>query len=241
MHPYSFTKHIGTIMAILNGNVIGNMRGRLGNLSARTVDGKTILAARPSSFNVNNDPAVTQVRQKFSVTVALAQAVLALATLAVIWKSVKESGMSVYNTIFKSNFQYSGTDKPTVDNIITPGGFSLPVNVAAVAADKITASLLALNTESVFSAEEVNLSANAVVCFTDPTNPADEPYQIISLNKEVANFDFTQAYDLQIDFDAKQKLIAAKYTKNILLLSVASKTADGKVVQYSSTSPKASA
>ncbi len=228
-------------MAILNGNVIGNMRGRLGNLSARTVDGKTILAARPSSFNVNNDPAVTQVRQKFSVTVALAQAVLALATLAVIWKSVKESGMSVYNTIFKSNFQYSSTDKPTVDNIITPGGFSLPVNVAAVAADKITASLLALNTESVFSAEEVNLSANAVVCFTDPTNPNDEPYQIISLNKEVANFDFTQAYDLQIDFDAKQKLIAAKYTKNILLLMVASKTADGKVVQYSSTSPKASA
>lgn len=60
---------------------------------------------------------------------------------------------SSYNTIFKSNFQYSGTDKPTVDNIITPGGFSLPVNVAAVSADKITASLLALNTGSVFSAE----------------------------------------------------------------------------------------
>ena len=228
-------------MAILNGNVIGNMRGRLGNLSARTVDGKTILAARPSSFNVNHNPAVTEVRQKFSVTVALAKAILALATLEVIWKTVKASGMSVFNTIFKSNFQYSGTGKPTVDNIITPGGFSLPVNVASVAADKITASLLALNTESVFSAEEVNLSANAVVCFTDPTNPDDEPYQVISLNKEVANFDFTQVYDLQIDFDAKQKLIAAKYTKNILLLSVASKTADGKVVQYSATSPKASA
>ncbi|MCL5029912.1 MAG: hypothetical protein M1480_12945 [Bacteroidetes bacterium] len=227
-------------MAILNGNVIGNMRGRLGNLSARTVDGKTIMSARPSSFNVNNDPAVTEVRQKFSVTVALAKSILTLATLAAIWKTVKESGMTVFNTIFKSNFQYSGTDKPTVDNIITPGGFSLPVNVAAVAADKVTVSLLALNTESVFSAEEVNLSANAVVCFTYPSNPDDEPYQIISLNKEVANFDFTQAYDLQIDFDAKQKLIAAKYTKNILLLMVASKTADGKVVQYSSTSPKAS-
>ena len=227
-------------MAILNGNVIGNMRGRLGNLSARTVDGKTIMSARPSSFNVNYDTAVTEVRQKFSVTVALAKTILTLVTLAAIWKTVKESGMTVFNTIFKSNFQYSGTDKPTVDNIITPGGFSLPVNVAAVAADKVTASLLALNTESVFSAEEVNLSANAVVCFTYPSNPDDEPYQIISLNKEVANFDFTQAYDLQIDFDAKQKLIAAKYTKNILLLMVASKTADGKVVQYSSTSPKAS-
>ncbi len=228
-------------MAILNGNVIGNMRGRLGNLSARTVDGKTIMSARPSSFNVNNDPAVTEVRQKFSVTVALAKSILTLTTLAAIWKTVKESGMTVFNTIFKSNFPYSSAVKPTENNIITPGGFSLPVDVAAVAVDKVTASILALNTESVFTPEEVNLFANAIVCFTDPTNPDDDPYQIIALNKEVPGFNFNQAYDLQLDFDAKQKLIAAKYTKNILLLSVATKTADGKVVQYSSTSPKASA
>ena len=228
-------------MAILNGNVIGNMRGRLGNLTARTVDGKTIMAARPSSFNVNYDPAVVAIRQRFAVTATLSKSILSLATLEAIWKTVKGSGISVFNTIFQSNFAYSASDKPTVNNIITPGGFGLPVDVAAVDADKVTASLLALNTKSVFSAEEVNLSANAVVCFTDPTNPEDEPYQIISLNKEVAGFDFSAANDLELDFDVKQKLIAAKYTKNILLLSVASKTADGKVVQYSATYPKASA
>ncbi len=228
-------------MAILNGNVIGNLRGKLGNLTARTVDGKTIMAARPSSFNVNYDPAVVAIRQKFSVTATLSKNILSLSTLAAIWKTVKGAGISVYNTIFQSNFAYSDSDKPTVDNIITPGGFGLPVDVAAVAADKVTASLLALDTESVFSAEEVNLSANAVVCFTDPTNPEDELFQVVAASKEVAGFDFSAAYDLELDFDVKQKLIAAKYTKNILLLSVASKTAEGKVVQYSSTYPKASA
>ena len=228
-------------MAILNGNVIGNMRGRLGNLSARTVDGKTILAARPSSFNVNYDPAVVENRQKFAVTANLSKNILSLSTLEAIWKTVKGSGISVFNTIFKSNYAYSASDKLTADNIITPGGFGLPVDVAAVDADKITASLLALNTASVFSPEEVNLSANAIVCFYEPTNPEDTPNQVLACSKEVANFNFTQAYDLQIDFDVKQKIVAAKYTKSILLLNVASKTADGKVVQYSSTSPKASA
>ncbi len=227
-------------MAILNGNVIGNMRGKLGNLTARTVDGKTIMAARPSSFNVNYDPAVVEVRQKFAVTANLSKNILSLAALEAIWKTIKGSGISVFNTIFKYNFSYSSTDKPTVDNIITPGGFGLPVDTAAVDADKITASLLALNTAAIFAPEEVNLSANALVCFTDPTNPDDAPYQIVSCTKEVPNFNFTQAYALQIDLDVKQKLVAAKYTKNILLLSVASKTADGKVVQYSSTYPKAS-
>ena len=227
-------------MAILNGNVIGNLSGRLGNLSARTVEGKTILAARPSSFNVNYDPAVVEVRQKFAVTANLAKNILSLASLEAIWRTVKESGISVFNTIFKNNFNYSDADKPTVNNIITPGGFGLPVDVAAVDADKITASLLALSTAAVFTPEEVNLSANAVVCFTNPTNPEDAPYQVIACSKEVAAFDFTQAYALQIDLDIRQKTIAAKYTRNILLLSVASKTADGKIVQYSTTYPKAS-
>lgn len=226
-------------MAILNGNVIGNLRGRLGNLTARTVEGKTILAARPSSFNVNYDPALVAIRQKFAVTASFAKAILSVAALASIWKTVKESGITVYNTIFKYNFGYSGTDKPSANNIITPSGFGLPVTAAAVAADNITASLDALNTAAVFSADEVGLSANALVCFSNPNNPEDAPFQVIALSKDVANFDFTQAYDLQIDFDVNQKLIAAKYANSTLYLSVASKTAEGKIIQYSSTYPKA--
>ncbi len=227
-------------MAILNGNVIGNLSGRLGNLSARTVEGKTILAARPSSFNVNYDPAVVEIRQKFAVTANLSKNILSLPTLSEIWKTVKGSGITVFNTIFKSNFAYSATDKPTDSNIITPAGFSLPADTVVVDTDKVTASINALNTVAIFSADEVNLSANALVCFYTPGNPDDEPYQIIALSKEVANFNFTQLYSLQLDFDVKQKLIASKYTKSILLLSVASKTANGKVVQYSSIYPKAS-
>lgn len=37
-------------MAIVNGNVLGNLRGKLGNLSARTVNGKTVFSS--SSFEL---------------------------------------------------------------------------------------------------------------------------------------------------------------------------------------------
>jgi len=225
-------------MAILNGNVIGNFSGRLGNLAARIVDGKTILAARPSSYTVNNSPAALAVRGKFHVTVDLSKTVLSLPTLAAIWHTVKISGMTVFNTIFRYNYPYSSASLPTADNLITPGGFSLPVTASSADALKVTASLSALNTASVFTPEEVNLSADAIVCFTDPINSDDESYQIIACSKEVENFNFTENYELQIDYDMRQQLLAAKYSKRILLLSVASKTADGKVVQYSATSPK---
>ena len=227
-------------MAQVSGNVIGNLSGKLGNLSARTVNGKTVLAARPSSFNVSQDPAVVETRQKFSVTATFSKGVLALSTLEEIWKRIKETGMSVFNTIFKNNFAYSAIDKPTVGNIITPDGFAFPLATAEVAADKITTELPALNTLSVFTPEEINLSANALVVFHDPTNPDDPAFQIISLSKEVANFNFAQVYNLQIDFNVLQVAVASKYTKNILYLAVATKDAVGKVVQHSLTYSKPS-
>jgi hypothetical protein len=225
-------------MAIVNGNVIGNLSGKLGNLSARTVDGRTILAARPSSFNASQEPAVLTVRQKFSVTAKFASAILALTSLVSIWKKVRNVASSVFNEVFQSNFAYSSIEKPTEQNIIAPEGFPLQISTAAVEADKITASLPALNTASVFGADEVNLSANVLVCYHDPANEEDEPYKIISLSKEVAAYNFAQTYDLEIDLNATQKNIAAKYQHSILYVCVVTKTADGKVVQNSSTFTK---
>jgi hypothetical protein len=227
-------------MAIVNGNVIGNLSGKLGNLSARTVDGRTVLAARPSSFNASQEPAVLTVRQKFSVTAKFASAILALTSLVSIWKKVRNVASSVFNEVFQSNFAYSSIEKPTEQNIIAPEGFPLQIAVAAVAADKITATIPILNTVSVFGADEVNLSANAIVCYYDPTNAEDEPFKIISLSKEVAAHNFAQTYDLEIDLNATQKNTAAKYQHSILYVCVVTKTAEGKVVQNSSTFTKLS-
>ncbi|MBA4407203.1 hypothetical protein C0389_08015 [bacterium] len=227
-------------MAILSGNVIGNMKGKLGNLSARTVDGRTIMAARPSSFNASQDPASLEVRAKFAVTANFAKNVLSLASLEEIWTKVKASGMSVFNTVFKNNFGFSSSEKPTEQNILTPEGFPLQITTAAVEADKITASFPALNTASVFGADEVKLSANALVCYYDPTNEADDPYKIVSLSKEIVNFNFTQTYDLEMDFNVLQKATAAKYQHSILYVCVVTKTAEGKVVQTSGTFTKLS-
>ena len=227
-------------MAILNGNVIGNLRGKLGNLSARIVNGKTILAARPSSFNASQDPASLTVRSKFAVTAKLASQIISLPTLSVIWKKVQNVANSVFNEVFQSNFAYSSTERPTVDNIITPGGFALPVQAATVLVDNLTMELLALTSASVFTPEEVNLSANGVICYYDPINPADPAYQFITLNHEIANYTFDQTFELNIAFNVNQEALAAKYQHSILFFAVASKSADGKVVQNSATYTKLS-
>lgn len=109
-------------MARITGSVLGNLSGKLGNLSARTVDGQTILAARPSSFEVSQSPASIEARAKFAVNGTFSKYVLNIAALESIWAKSKLPGMSVYNTLFKKNYPFSNSDKPNADNIITPGG-----------------------------------------------------------------------------------------------------------------------
>ena len=61
-------------MVVVKGSVIGYLSGKLGQLSARTVKGRTILCARPASFKVSYVPKLVEIRKKFTGTVAFAKA-----------------------------------------------------------------------------------------------------------------------------------------------------------------------
>ncbi len=227
-------------MAIVKSNVIGNLSGRLGNLSARTVNGKTVLSARPASFNASNEPIFIVIRSKFAVTAKFSSKVISLSTLNAIWKKVKHPPHSSFHEVFKVNFPYSSVDRPTVYNVLTPssGGFPLPVQSSSVVADNVSVELLKLSDASVFTPEEVNLSANGMVCYFSPLNPADPKFQIITLNDEIPNYVFNQSFESNIALNVIQQNIAAKYQNSILLFAVASKNSEGKVIQYSTTYSK---
>jgi len=222
-------------MARITGSVLGNLSGKLGNLSARTRNGKTYLAARPGSFIVSQSAGSVEARQKFAVVVALAKIIGGLASLKSIWDKVKNPGASVFNTIFRQNYDLASVDRPTDQNIITPGGFDISMQNPVVAANSITGDIDALNTKAVFSANEVDLDIVAVVCYYNPVDPADAPYKLINLSKAEAGFDFANPYALNIAYNVNQQIVAAKYQNSIVFLAVASKDADGNIVQYSAT------
>lgn len=222
-------------MARVFSNVIGNLSGKLGNLSARITFGRTILAARPASFNVPSDQAALDRRGTFLSAVKFALQVSNLPALKKIWEKVKPNDLSVFNQVVSTNYTLCSAARPTVDNVITPDGFAMAVQNAVLDADKLTATIPALNTVTELTPEEVHCSINAVICYHSPLNEADEPYSIIRLSKDVPNFEFDTAYSLQMDLNVIQKAVAAKYDSSILYLAVATKTAEEKVIQGSAT------
>jgi hypothetical protein len=220
-------------MARVVGNVAGNLKGKLGNLSARTVNGRTILAARPSSYKESTTAKHVETKQKFAVTTGFASKVADLPALSAIWKLNKQPGLSVVNTIFQQNFDLSSTQAPTLNNIITPDGFGTPVTAAAIAAGKLTGALAALNTITVIPAGAVNLSINAVISLSDPKSASDPFFMVIPVSKEVTDFEFTQVYNFEIDLNLDEAGEVAKYNQEFIYLAVAIKSADDQIIKYS--------
>ncbi len=222
-------------MAVVKGNVLGNLSGKLGNLSARTVKGRTILAARPSSFQASQDPDSIAVRQKFAVTANFSKNVAAIPILKSIWDSVKTQNMSVFNAIFKNNYKFSAVDRPTDQNIITPDGFLLPVTSAIVGVNDVTAELTAIDAATIISEDEKDISFAALIIYHNPISDEDEKFNIFSLSKDVDDYDFAVDYTLTLDLHSSQSAIAAKYQNSFLLLAAVTKDINENVIQNTKT------
>ena len=224
-------------MAVVKGSVIGYLSGKLGLLSARTIKGRTILAARPTNFNVSYVPALVEIRKKFAVTGKFVRNLLNLSALYQIWSRVKEEKLSVFNTMFKKNFSVSSADKPTVNNIITPSdGFALPVTLATVGEDKITLAIAPLNTVAVIDEQiERNYVINGMLCYYNPVNAEDESFGITGLIKPPAVIDVVNPLSIEIPLNVVQQALAERFQDSILYIALATLDAEGKVVQYSAT------
>ena len=226
-------------MAVLKGSVIGELSGKLGNLAARCTGGRTVLGRRPVSFTVNYSPTMVEIRKKFAVSVSFVKNMLSLAALATIWDKVKVSGMTVYNYGVKQNYNPSSAEKPTVGNILTPaGGFALPVTLAAVAEDSVTATIDPLDTVMIPADEERDFVVNGLICYYNPVNPEDAPYAITAIKQAPDSLDTVNPIALNIPLNVVQQNLGAKYQSSILYLALATIDGDGKIVQYSSTYAK---
>jgi hypothetical protein len=222
-------------MARLTGSILGNLSGKLGNLSARTRNGKTYFAARPGPRTTPPTAAALAIRQKFALTIAFVKSALDLPALKEIWKKAKDPGISAANTMFSDNFALVTTDRPTNQNIITPGGFNFDLTDPVVGADTISASLDALNTKAVFTGEDQDLDVNIVVCYYNPVDPLDPPYSLINLNYSEPNYVNSAPLPFTINYNVNQQNLAAKYQNNILYIALVTKNGDGQISQYSST------
>lgn len=222
-------------MAILVGSPIGNLRGKLGPLYARITRGMTILSILPTRSSESFSEVPTDKQKKFAVTIRLAKNLIRFNEIKNIWKSNLNGFSAPYNYIIHKNFEQSSVDSPTESNVITPSGFNAAVTDITLSDFDLTASVAPLNQSTYISENEVSVLFTGAIVFSNPSDPKDELFEVTPLNKAVSNYNFSNPYSLTYSLDPVQKTFLTRYQKMIVFLTVITKDASNKTVQFSRT------
>lgn len=222
-------------MARLKSNILGNLSGRLGNLSARIIDGITHFVSRPSVFKINRSPKAEAARKKFAVTVNFITGILSVPELKYVWQKAGIKGKYLRSSMFKLNYHFFEGGSPTLLNIITPSGFTPAVKGLTISEDNIDIELNPLNSLSNFLSVEVNLQIVLMTAFFNPINKFKERLKVECMTKEINGFNFNMPYTFSFEIIDAVKAVSALYENSIIYLAAITKNAAGKIVKCSST------
>ncbi|HOJ19692.1 MAG: hypothetical protein GX452_10070 [Ignavibacteriales bacterium] len=208
-------------MAILIGSVLGNFRGRLGNICARINAGRTIFAALPSSFKDANTQEQQDYRSKLTTSAKFCSGINNNLTLRKLWKLRTPELLSPFNYMVKVNAKKVGLIAPTGDCLTSPPqGFAFTANSISVTESAVTATIPALETFLSLPPEASGVKFAGIVCYSDPLNEGMEVFVVTSLNKTVESYNFTTQYSLSIDLSPVQVALGAVYQKKTVFLGV---------------------
>ena len=113
-------------MAINNKQVLGNPKGRIGNVVYRNVKGKTVISEYVANIKISNSKNSVLNRTKFGVCTDFAVAASSINSINKVWKYSNAPGRSAYTKLIKENIKLVEDSKPSSVSTITPqGGISL--------------------------------------------------------------------------------------------------------------------
>ena len=156
-------------MAILVGSVLGNFKGKLGNLSARIDSGRTIFSAMPSSYTDANTDEQQSNRKKLAVSAKFCSGINNNPYLRKLWKMHRPKYFSAFNYMVAENAKLVSDTAPTEDNISAPPeGFPFNANDIILTDYDVTATIPPLSSLISIPSEATNVIFTGTLTFLNP-------------------------------------------------------------------------
>ena len=119
-------------MSRLKKPVLGELNGRAGNIVGRHFGNDHYISVRPKKYNVKKKLNAVSSKQRFYTVVKLAKTIVRYPELKESWDKCKMPGKRGYTRIIKENYKFLKDNLPTTENIITPKGRELIIDMVEV-------------------------------------------------------------------------------------------------------------
>jgi len=189
-------------------NLTSDVRGKIGNVVFRQVNGKIVISAAPLPTGPSQKPGCISARRRFKNTVMFAKFLNAIPEIREVWKRAEYEGFMPYNKIIKCNVNNMEQSGPSVKNTITPPDHHFTINDVVFIEDNI--SILAeVDTEF-----DEYYKLMAVISVSEPADPDFELFKMMQLSVDHSAGEFT------MKMSDDQLKICSSYKSFIMYLAI---------------------
>uniref|UniRef100_A0A7V2ZIA4 Uncharacterized protein n=1 Tax=Ignavibacterium album TaxID=591197 RepID=A0A7V2ZIA4_9BACT len=224
-------------MAQLKKQVLGKVRGKVGDLVFRNRHETNYVSLRPIRFNAPMDDRAIARRNKFKSAVQLASAMNSIIPLKQSWNMYSSGTNTVYNRMVKANFGSLENLLPSQNTLLTPGrGFGVVVQNTELSQEQMRLSIDALGDGSGIDTQiEKNIRLACVLCLSEPLNQMDAQFVYLSFISVAQNLVLNSPLDFTIALNSSEKEIFNNYGMRKLLAGLITFDAEQQVVSFSNT------
>ncbi len=225
-------------MGKLNKAVLGLPPGNVGQVLFREIDGKVYIGTRPKSFMPGTDVPAVNRRKRFGLTGKFAKAINSIDKVKIVWDAVTPNNISPYNGIFKANYPNVTPDTVSDTALLSPGiGFNSAIDTAVIDNTGIQVTLEALGVDSgIDPLIETHIVMAAVISCNVTSDVNLKPNYFLAFKSAPVATNLVNPLSFSVAFKEQEATYYDKYTNHKTFLAFVTLNAEGKPVQYSSTS-----
>ncbi len=224
-------------MAKINKQILGKVRGSLGDITFRQRNGISYLATRPASFMPGKDPASIARREKFALNIKLCKAIYSHEELKSIWTIETPQDKAVFNYLCQVNYQMIGAGNIPGSIKLAPGlSFNVNNPVINFESAQINVNFDALGTGTGIDAgAETSIKLLSVVYMNNPIDNNSAKYSFIKHSSVIQPTVLDQPYAFTLPLSDVEAQLLSSYQDHKGFFIIVTLDADGNIGSYSNT------
>ncbi len=212
-------------MGTLVHRVLGDARGKVGEIVFKIYDGKVYITTHKGFNKISKSPACVNNRKKFASAIKFSKAVNSINNLKEVWNQSNAGGKRTYTKILRFNIGKFLDGKHSKLNSIVPDGFKIDVKDLAFSKDSICLSLKITDEENNYAGMLFKLNF-VVALFTDDKELLKTVFPYLCFSVDFIDGNNSDFKIITINFKKNQSEFIDKFQKAKVFLALTNTDVD---------------
>ncbi|GAB6283670.1 MAG: hypothetical protein STSR0008_24590 [Ignavibacterium sp.] len=224
-------------MAKINKEILGKVRGSLGDITFRQLNGKTYISTKPVSFVPGTDANSIARREKFSLAVKIAKSINSVSILKDVWAKDTPQNVSVFNHIMRSNYPMINSNGSIgLIKLFPYFGFAVNNPVVLFNPTEIKVNIDAIGTSSgIDTSIETTLNLVSLVYLSNPSEDSMIKSSFTTAVSVPIATDLEAAQEFTISLNDVESQMLSIYQSRKGFFALVTYDSAGNIVHYSNT------